>query len=135
MEGNNRNRGAWTLAVAAQIRAERAAAGMTQQQVMDRSGLPKSTYLRMESGERVADVGQLAAFCAAVGIPVSALMQRAEDRLSSSPTLAEHVIDRTRNRCRGRGGDPAEGRRRPGGGRGRHGQTRGGSCYGYRNKV
>lgn len=86
---NARNRGHITSAVAAQIRAERAAAGLTQRQVMDRSGLPKSTYLRMESGERVADVGQLAAFCSAVGVPLSVLLARAEDRLERAEREAD----------------------------------------------
>lgn len=92
-EANGRNRSAIALAVAAQIRAERAASGLTQRQVMDLSGLPKSTYLRLESGERVADVSQLAAFCAAVGVPLAEFMHRAEERLSApAPTLTEHVV-------------------------------------------
>jgi transcriptional regulator with XRE-family HTH domain len=76
-----RNRSGLTRAVAAQIRAERAASGLTQQKVVDKSGIPKSTYIRLESGERVADVQQLAAFCAALDIPLAVFMQRAEDRL------------------------------------------------------
>jgi transcriptional regulator with XRE-family HTH domain len=93
MELNSRKRSALALAVAAQIRAERAAAGMTQQEVQDASGIPKSTHLRLESGERVADVSQLAAFCAAVNVPVAVFMARAEARLETVATPAPPLVE------------------------------------------
>lgn len=74
----------WRNAIAAQIRAERAASGMTQREVIAASGIPKSTYLRLESGERRADADQLALIAAAMGVRLSTFFQRAEERLETS---------------------------------------------------
>lgn len=78
-------RSAWNEAVAAQLRAERAASGKTQREVMAQSGIPKSTYLRLESGERKADADQLAALMAVFGLRLSTFFQRVEDRVRSAP--------------------------------------------------
>ena len=84
MTGN----GQWHRAVAAQIRAERAASGKTQREVIERSGIPKSTYLRLESGERRADADQLAQIVAVLGLRLSTFFQRVEDRVATTPTDA-----------------------------------------------
>jgi transcriptional regulator with XRE-family HTH domain len=119
-EDSGRNRSALTLAVAAQIRAERAASGLTQRQVMEKSGIPKSTYLRLESGERVADVQQLAAFCAAVDISLADLMRHAEERVARTAEPArdelmaglsprnQRIVEETRTRPKGRRRNSAE---------------------------
>lgn len=83
---NARERTAFTEAVSEQVRAERAASGMSLDEVVAASGLSKMTYRRMESGERVADIAQLDRFCAAVGLPISTFLARAEERATGRPT-------------------------------------------------
>lgn len=80
MADNAREQSPWSDAVAAQIRAERAAAQMTQAELIKASGLARSTYLRLEKGERVADVTQLARICGALGISLSEFLMRVEQR-------------------------------------------------------
>lgn len=92
----NENSGAWTRAVAAQIRAERAASGKTQREVITASGIPKSTYLRLESGERKADADQLANLSSVFGLRMSVFFQRVEDRvltMSDAPQPAANLSD------------------------------------------
>lgn len=73
-----------TLAIAAQVRAERAARRLTQQQVLALSGLSESTYLRMESGERTANPELLARLCRVYGLRLSVFFARVEERLDES---------------------------------------------------
>ena len=81
MTDNARERSAWSDAVSAQIRAERAAAGLTQADVVKRSGIPRSTYIRIESGSRVPDVTQLARLCDSWGLGLSEFFRRVEGRM------------------------------------------------------
>lgn len=76
----SRERSPWSDAVAAQIRAERAAKGWTQKQMFERAGIPRSTYIRMEKGDRVADATQLARVCGALGMRLSEFWTRVEQR-------------------------------------------------------
>jgi len=78
---NTRERSSWSAAVAAQIRAERAAASMTRDDMVEASGIPLSTYRRLETGERVADTTQLARLCGALGLPMSEFFRRVEQRV------------------------------------------------------
>lgn len=71
----------WSTAVAAQIRAERAAAGLTQVQMFTRAGLTKTTYLRIERGTTPADVSQLGAITRALEMTLGTFIARAEQRL------------------------------------------------------
>lgn len=80
---NARERSDWSEAVAAQVRAERAAAGLTQAQVYEPAGLPRSTYIRVEKGTRVADTTQLARICNVLGLRMSEFFARVEGRLHS----------------------------------------------------
>lgn len=89
MGSNSRDRNLWSTTVAAQLRAERAAAHLTQAQVIEGSGLGRSTYLRLESGERVADTAQLAAILSVIGLPMSEFMRRVEDRIVSSMNISD----------------------------------------------
>jgi len=73
-----RERSPWSDAVAAQIRAERAARGLTQADMVERSGVPRSTYIRLERGQRVADSTQLARLCAVWELRVSEFFARVE---------------------------------------------------------
>lgn len=77
---NARERSPISDAVAAQIRAERAAAGKTQAQVYEPAGIPKQTYIRIEKGVRVADITQILQVCTSLGIPLGVFMTRAEAR-------------------------------------------------------
>lgn len=80
MGDNARERSPWSDAVAAQIRAERAAAEQTQEQVYTAAGIARSTYIRLEKGTRVAGVTQLARICGALGMPLLTFMERVEAR-------------------------------------------------------
>lgn len=84
--GTKRASDEWSSAIAAQIRAERAALGVTQVELLTRANLPKSTYIRIETGERAPDVTQVAKIAGALGMSVSTLIQRAEERVA--PSLA-----------------------------------------------
>lgn len=81
--GTNREVNEWSLAVAAQIRAERASARLTQAEMVKRSGLSRSTYVRIESGNRPADVSQLGRIASALGVTSSRLLALAEQRAGS----------------------------------------------------
>lgn len=70
-------------AFAAQLRAERAAAGFSQDELAKRTGISKSTILRIEAGTRVMDTSQLGAICRALGITIGTFAGRAEERLQA----------------------------------------------------
>lgn len=78
---NAHERSAWSDATAAQIRAERAAAGWTQEQLAERSGVPRISIARIETGVRVADTSQVPRFCAAFGLSVTEFFRRVESRI------------------------------------------------------
>lgn len=78
--GNPQERTPWSDSVAAQLRAERAAAGHTQDAMIRLSGIPRSTYIRLEKGTRVADASQLARICGALGLSLSEFFRRVEQR-------------------------------------------------------
>lgn len=69
-------------AVAATLRAERAAASMTQAELAKRAGLGYQTVIRLEKGTRSPTVEQLARLCSALGLSMSELVERAERRLA-----------------------------------------------------
>lgn len=48
--------------------------------MIERSGIPRSTYIRLETGKRVADITQLARIAGALGISVSTFLERVEAR-------------------------------------------------------
>lgn len=81
MNDNGRERSPWAETTAAQIRAERAAADLTQAEMIAASGIPRSTYLRLESGARVSDTTQLARICGALGLSLSEFFRRVEGRI------------------------------------------------------
>ena len=84
MGTNNREVKEWSLAVAAQVRAERAASGMTQAEVYASAEMTRSTYLRIESGARVPDIEDLAMIAPVFGLTIQTLLERAESRLNPS---------------------------------------------------
>ena len=78
---NGRRRTPEAEAFAAQLRAERAAQGLTQDELSKRSGIGKQTILRIENGQRVMDTAQLGDLCRALGISIITFVMRAEERL------------------------------------------------------
>lgn len=58
----------WGRAVGETIRAERNARKMTQAELATAANIPRSTYLRYESGERQPNVAQLAAIADGLGM-------------------------------------------------------------------
>lgn len=73
------------LAFSAQLRAERAVAGMSQVELSKRSGVSPSTILRIEKGERAMDIPQMAAFCRALGVTMAEFATQAERRMHREP--------------------------------------------------
>lgn len=63
------------------VRNEREKRGLTQQSIVDRSGLTRQTYLRLEYGHRVPDLTQVARIADALGMHASELVGMAEQRV------------------------------------------------------
>ena len=78
---NARERSDWSDATARAIRAERAARTWSQDELSARSEIPKSTLRRLENGERVADVTQVAKLAEAVSLDLAAFVSRIVDRV------------------------------------------------------
>ena len=74
------NEKSWREAVSAALRAERAARHWTQQDVYERARMPRSTYVRLESGARSVDVDQLADLARAFNMSASDLVRIIEAR-------------------------------------------------------
>jgi transcriptional regulator with XRE-family HTH domain len=75
-------------AVAAEIRAERAAKNMTAAQLAKAAGIPIGTLHRVLSGERDINVTQLGKIALAFGTTVEHIMRRAVDRAGGLDALA-----------------------------------------------
>lgn len=84
MAQNAREHTPLSVAVAATVRAERAALGLTREEVSARSGVPVSTLRRIETQERVATVSQLGGVARALGLRLSDLLLRAESRMEDA---------------------------------------------------
>lgn len=91
MGDNARTRSPWSEAAARTIRAERAAANMSQAAVISAAGISRSTYLRLEAGERVADISQLAAIATALGIETADFVQRVAGRVAEVDADADPI--------------------------------------------
>lgn len=76
-----RDRTPEALAFAAQLRAERAAVGMSQADLAAATGVSMSAIARIETGVRVMDTSQLGKFCRALGISLSTFVIRADERM------------------------------------------------------
>lgn len=68
-------------AVAATIRAERAAARLSQNELASRAGIPRPTYLRYERGDRNIPVITAIQLAEALGMTFGEFARRVEDRL------------------------------------------------------
>lgn len=81
---NARKESELSLAIAAQLRAERAVAGLTIDELASRTvGVGRGTLLKVLNGQVTADVSQLDAICRALGIKVIDVFLRAEERLAA----------------------------------------------------
>lgn len=78
---NARKQSALSVAIAAQLRAERAAANMTVDELAQRSGVSRGTLMKVLNERVTADVSQVDAICRALGVPLIDLFARAEERL------------------------------------------------------
>lgn len=54
----------------------------------ERSGIPRSTYYKLETGKRVADVSQLGRMCDALGMTLTEFITRAEARVTGEEPAA-----------------------------------------------
>lgn len=63
----------WTNYIGAKIREKREAAGLTQGQLEERSGLPQSHISRLENGQHSPSFATLEKIAGALGIPVTDL--------------------------------------------------------------
>jgi transcriptional regulator with XRE-family HTH domain len=69
-------------AVADEIRAQRRAIEMSQDELGKRAGVSRGQVIRIENHERILDVSQVDAFARALGIPMLELFERAEKRMA-----------------------------------------------------
>lgn len=81
MSDNLRERSPISEAVADEIRGERSAQRLTQNQLADASGVHRKTLQRIESGHRVADTTQFARICQALGLSLVEFYTRVEARV------------------------------------------------------
>lgn len=89
-------------AVAATIRAERAAAQLSQNELAGRAGIPRPTYLRYERGDRNIPVVTAIQLAEALGMTFGEFARRVEDRLchpAPEPPLSMQEIKQRRLRA------------------------------------
>lgn len=70
----------WSDAVAETIRAERAAAQLSQAELAHRAGIPRMSYIRYETGVRRPSLVQVAQIAQALNVPLSTFARRVEER-------------------------------------------------------
>lgn len=78
---------AFARAVSEQIRAERAAAGVTREQITEATKIGRSTLYRIERGERVPDMVQLAQIASVLPVTVEQIIARATERMVIDPGI------------------------------------------------
>src|SRR5690242_12754095 len=70
-------------ATAEQLRAERAASGLTIDAVSKAAGMDRKTIMRLESGERGPSVAQIASLCGVYGLAITEFMVLVQGRVDS----------------------------------------------------
>lgn len=80
-------------ALAAAMRGERAAKGLSLDQVADRSGIPVVSVQRYMAGKRAIDVATLAALAEALELSPRELIEAAESRLARMDDIAARDED------------------------------------------
>ena len=71
-----------TEAVAAELRAERAAARLTVEELADLSGVHRGTLLRYLNAKRDIPVSTLVQIAEGLGVPAHLILERASERMS-----------------------------------------------------
>lgn len=82
--GSSQYEWAYLFALAATLRAERAAANLTFEELADRSGVSKSSLLRFEKGTRDPSISSLYKIARALKTTPAHLAAQAEDRLTAA---------------------------------------------------
>jgi transcriptional regulator with XRE-family HTH domain len=82
MATNSRDKSNYSLTVADQVRAERAAARLSQAELYGRAGVARSTYLRIEKGTHIADVTELVRIVRALGLSMPEFFRRVDNRMT-----------------------------------------------------
>jgi len=77
----------WADALAATIRAERAAAGMTSAEMVAATEIPSTVYWRIEKGTRPVHVLQLRKIAIALGTSTEDLIRKTDARAIESQRL------------------------------------------------
>jgi transcriptional regulator with XRE-family HTH domain len=72
---------ALTLALAAELKAERAATGVTQESIAAAAGISTRQIIRILKGERPANYSQMLAICLALNLTMEELNARALARM------------------------------------------------------
>ncbi|MHA4848804.1 helix-turn-helix domain-containing protein [Rhodococcus sp. MSC1_016] len=80
MAQSPRRIGSYTVAVAEELREAVEQLELTQEDVSERTGIPRSTVGKILQGKRAMDVEEIALLAAAVGMSVTSLMTAAEER-------------------------------------------------------
>ncbi|TDW69128.1 transcriptional regulator with XRE-family HTH domain [Curtobacterium sp. PhB25] len=88
---DNDQKTAANQALAAEIRAERAAVGITVRELALRSGVPYGTLNRILPGERDISFGQLTQLAGALGVTPSDLSERAVRRMGGMDAVVSGV--------------------------------------------
>lgn len=83
-----RRHSALSRALADEIRAQRRAIEMSQDELGKRAGVSRGQVIRIESGERVLDVTQVDAIAKALGVSMIDLFVAAEARLAEGGAAA-----------------------------------------------
>lgn len=76
-------------ALLALLRAVRQEAGLRQQDLAARMGVPQSFVSKVETGERRLDLLELRRVCRALELPLTAFIARLEAALADGPREAE----------------------------------------------
>ncbi|MEA5454500.1 helix-turn-helix transcriptional regulator [Sinomonas sp. JGH33] len=84
MGTNSREVGTFGRAVAAELRAELARKNVSMRRFSVETGLPLSTLQKTLAGTRVADVEDLYAICAGLGIDPDEIFRRAQAELDAA---------------------------------------------------
>jgi transcriptional regulator with XRE-family HTH domain len=71
----------YTAAIAAELKAERAATGVQNTVIAETSGISPRQVIRIFNGERTVGVSDLIMICKALGIDLTTLIARAEARV------------------------------------------------------
>jgi transcriptional regulator with XRE-family HTH domain len=82
MATNSRDKSNYSLTVADQVRAERAAARLSQAEVMRKAEIKRSTYIRIEKGTHIADITELDKIMRALGLSMPEFFRRVDNRMT-----------------------------------------------------